>query len=284
MPSSSKQAELRRLMKLQREKQKQQELKEKETPKSILKVSKSKPAAKVKSGVSSLLAVYDDDDSSDGDDETQQQEQSSTRVSWPENHSELKRTRTIESVEPKRKRARFAVEATAHGKLMAPPLELSSLPATETEVDVKEKVADVRVKAVEEKPVDPETWEEFQALLDQADKPSADDKGANGNTTEERSEPANDETEDERVDTTEIEQVSYEARIAQLRLKAAARRKKKAPPVEASVTTYTPELAMRDEEEEDEKRPAPSDDVTPLEILRQKRRQKARMLARDEDS
>ena len=82
------------------------------------------------------------------------------------------------------------------------------------------------------------------------------------------------------MDTTEIEQVSYEARIAQLRLKAAARKRKKTAPAPASVDTYTPELALGLEEDDDRK-PAASDGPTPLEILRQKRQEKMKILKDD---
>jgi hypothetical protein len=75
------------------------------------------------------------------------------------------------------------------------------------------------------------------------------------------------------TDTTEIEQVSYQARIAQLRLKAAARRNKKTigAPI-STVETYTPELALgNDEEDEEENVNEKGEELTPLEILRRKR-------------
>jgi len=287
MPSSSKQAELRRLMKLQVEKQKQQEVREKSAPpKSILKSKTLKPAPAA-AGVSSLLAAYDDSDSDDNGAEKQPREES-VRVSWPENDAELKRTRIIiePTAEPdKNKRARFAIqEPVAVQHVIDLPIK-SALQENDTKVHaskVSVMAVNKKMKAVEEKPVDPETWNEFHALLEEADKPPTNDgeQATTDDTTEKQQAEQTEEVES--VDTTEIEQVSYEARIAQLRLKAAARRKKKKAPVETSVATYTPELAMADDEEDG--KPGASDALTPLEILRQKKREKAKMLKDEENS
>ena len=120
---------------------------------------------------------------------TQQQE--SSRVSWPEQESELKRTRIIESTtEPERKRVRLEVHVTetASDNVIAPPIQSTiAPPGSNANVDVKEKVLDKpKVKAAKEKPVDPETWNEFQALLDEADKPPPADEEPTANTATEK--------------------------------------------------------------------------------------------------
>lgn len=229
-------------MKLQLQKKKKKEL----APKSILKVSKIAQ----NSGVSSLLTGYDSDDSPS---------QQTTRVSWPAEDSKLKTTHVI--AEPESKRSRFeiepATEPTANAVETAGESARSETGKKESQVDS----------------VDEETWNEFEALF--KDEPS-------------ESEPRNEETassvetsqpiENSRVDASEFEQVSYEARIAKLRLKAAARRKKKETLAESN-DIYMPEIATLGESEN-----LASEDTSPspLEILRQKKR--AKILAADDDS
>ena len=230
-------------MKLQLERKK----KEESAPKSILKVSKIAQ----NSGVSSLLTGYDSDDSPS---------KQTTRVSWPADDSKLQTTRVI--AEPESKRARFeiepAIEPTANAVAIAGECARSETAKKEGQVDS----------------VDAETWNEFEALLNEGPSES-EPKNKETESAAEASQPV-ETMEDSRVDTTEIEQASYEARIAQLRLKAAARRKKKTPMAE-TIDTYIPELATLGGSET-------SNDTlpTPLEILRQKKR--ANILASDDDS
>lgn len=226
-------------MKLQLEKKK----KEESAPKSILKVSKIAS----NSGVSSLLTGYDSDDSPS---------QQATRVSWPADDSKLQTTRVI--AEPESKRARFEIEPAIEP--IANAVEIAGESArSET--------------AKKEGQVDSEIWNEFEALLNEVPSES-EPKNKETESAAEASQPV-ETMEDSRVDTTEIEQASYEARIAQLRLKAAARRKKKAPMAEM-IDTYIPELATLGGSET-------SNDTlpTPLEILRQKK--KVKILAADDD-
>ena len=250
---ASKQAELRRLMKLQREKKEQEELQQQQAPpKSILK--KAKKSTQPDNGLSTLLTGYDSDESSDS------KEGEATRVSWPSDDAKLETTHEIEPLEPKTKRARFTAEIETAQQSPQPPSKQQPVDAA----------------------VDPETWNEFQSLLnddDGGESSKADDEpiqkeSAASTTTSAEKSVILEEADESPVDTSIVEQASYEARIAQLRLKAAARRTKKA---QAVVPTYTPELAISDEKQKS------SDELTPLEILRLKR-QKAKRLAEEEDS
>lgn len=279
MPSSSsKQAELRRLMKLQLEKQKKQELEKKNAPpKSILKSSSTKPSSN--SAVSSLLAAYGD--------ESDSEKEESTRVSWPQDEQELKKTRIIESAvaqEPERKRARFEVE-TREQQVKVATTE-TNVSENETNETKRVEIIPSKVKTSQQQHTSLDTEMEFQALLGEAGKLVEQDSTTNEKETEpveEEKQVEEEEADSSTIDTTEIEQVSYEARIAKLRLKAAARRKKKAPtPAVINVDTYTPELAEQDNET-DSKPSAASDTLTPLEILRQKRKARARQLQDDQD-
>jgi hypothetical protein len=111
-------------------------------------------------------------------------------------------------------------------------------------------------------------WNEFEAFLNVETSQSEPDE------TQQGEEPV-ETVEDSRIDTTEIEQASYEARIAQLRLRAVARRRKQVPVVQ-TIDTYTPELAGGGEKRSSD------DAMTTIEILRRKKR--AKIQADNDDS
>jgi hypothetical protein len=237
-------------MKLQLEKKKQEEA----TPKSILKVSRKTTQP---SGVSSLLTRYDSDDSPPTKEEK-------SRVSWPENDSKLTATHVIDEPQSS-KRARFAVDSsmeptTNQVETIANAGETVGTAEESTKSEIAKREAQLDSSA------DAETWNEFEALLN--------DERSKSEPDEPEEEPA--ETfEDSLMDTTEMEQASYEARIAQLRLRAAARRNKKVAVVQI-IDTYTPELA------EGGAKRSSDDTMTTIEILRQKKR--AKIQAEDDDS
>lgn len=267
-------------MKLQLEKQKEQEQQvAPEKPRSILKksgpvVKRPAAATTTTSGLSSLLADYDDSESDSDDDKRQQQQQqqedSTPRVvSWPQDDSKLKKTRIIEapSEEPRQKRARFHHVADEQQQQN----EQSGL--KEEQIKAIEAEMGITSSGTQEKTVNSaETEHEFQALLDD----QADDDDETMKNNEDMVDMKQQQEELDVVDITEMEQVSYEARIAQLRLKAAARRNKKTskPSAQATlvpVATFTPELALGNNDEEEEI--SESDSLTPLEILRRKRQE-----------
>lgn len=247
-------------MKLQLEKQQEQE--KVSQPRGILKTKTT--AVKTSSGVSSLLAGYDD---SDSDAETDLSKEKSTRVSWPSEEVKLKQTRIIEPApsEPSRKRARLETQTVGltDERIQAIQAEMGMESATTATTNISVGNA--------------KTESEFQALLDETNDdnmPNTEAAASDASNQQQQQASTNEEKNStSSTDTTEIEQVSYQARIAQLRLKAAARRNKKTigAPI-STVETYTPELALgNDEEDEEENVNEKGEELTPLEILRRKR-------------
>lgn len=269
-------------MKLQREKKEQAEREEAAkpppAPKSILRV-KSPVAVEPKkeNGLSALMTGYDDSDDSDQDEQQTTKGNTSRGVSWPTDDSQLETTHVI------------GTERTETSPTYEDEAEIVSERNESAASTDQAAVSQSAGRSNTSNDKQDEQWKEFEALLGgdgDAETTNTQDAGPaspisqpasqEARTPKVESEIEEDEAdvEDETVSTAEVEQASYEARIAKLRLKAMQRRKKSSTPgasLTSVATDYTPQLALSQEDQRGTKRSANTSNPSPLEILRQKR-------------
>mmetsp|Transcript_23293 Transcript_23293/g.42037 ORF Transcript_23293/g.42037 Transcript_23293/m.42037 type:complete len:336 (-) Transcript_23293:31-1038(-) len=266
----SKQAQLRQLMTLAREKKERLKHAEREaTPKGILKKTAAIVAATTTTNttttqppkddepgaLSALMGGYDSDDSSeqantDEPDETTKPQQGGSEkrgIQWAEDSKGEVAVAVSEfSVVPED-------PPTVH---VAPSQETASVGFIDQE-NAMEKTDDIggEVEEQVESAMDPKVWAEFQDLVN-GDETTA--KATEVKSKKKKKKKRKGELMTEARDTTEVEQASYEARLAKLMLRAMdrkARKKQKSGTdcnvVEPVVVDYAPSLAFASDNQDD---------------------------------